>query len=437
MKAPAICFAVLALGCSSESLPDEPDEPGEVDSPTYYQDVAPILYTNCVGCHQEGGIGPFELDTPDAAVSTASVIAYSVSERLMPPWPPGELSKPMLHERKLSDAEIDTLVAWSEAGAPLGDPDNPGPLAEPEVVDIGTVDMTFDIGVDYVPDVSLDDDYRCFLVDLDVAQAQAVTGFRVLPGNAKTVHHVIASSFSGDSRAALEALDAETPDRAGWPCFSGLVDSDVDARQTGSLGSWVPGVSAVEYPNGTARYLFKDNVAVVQVHYNLAGGSDPDRTAIELAFESPTAGLTPLGGLGLSNRTIEIPAGEERVEFNRTMTAAEWIAERGGQAPADGDGYVMGAGMHAHLLATEMQIAINGEPVLDIPKWDFHWQGSYQFQEPIRVGMDDTITLRCVYDNTNAHRAAQGLGNAVPVIFGDGTEDEMCLGSFSFVDELP
>ena len=39
--------------------------------------------------------------------------------------------------------------------------------------------------------------------------------------------------------------------------------------------------------------------------------------------------------------------------------------------------------------------------------------------------------------DSDAYRAAQGLGPAIPVTFGDGTEDEMCLGSFIAVDELP
>lgn len=75
--------------------------------------------------------------------------------------------------------------------------------------------------------------------------------------------------------------------------------------------------------------------------------------------------------------------------------------------------------------------------LLDIPRWDFHWQGGYTYTTPIQVFNDDLLSIECVYDNSDAHRASVGLGPSAPVRFGQGTTDEMCLGGFTVVDELP
>lgn len=89
-------------------------------TPTYYQDVKPILDSQCVACHKAGGIAPFPLTEPQDAVSKAQAIAAVTASGYMPPWPPGPDSAPFLNERKLSDVQKATLAAWAQAGAPLG-----------------------------------------------------------------------------------------------------------------------------------------------------------------------------------------------------------------------------------------------------------------------------------------------------------------------------
>jgi hypothetical protein len=88
--------------------------------PTYYVDVQPILEKNCVSCHTAGGIAPFSLETPEAAVKRASQIAAIVQSGSMPPWPPGSDSPAFLNPRKLGEASKQMLVDWAKAGAPLG-----------------------------------------------------------------------------------------------------------------------------------------------------------------------------------------------------------------------------------------------------------------------------------------------------------------------------
>jgi mono/diheme cytochrome c family protein len=418
----------------------EAGETGMAAAVTYYQHVAPILATECVVCHSPGGIGPFALDTPAAAQTYAPLIKIATRMGDMPPWPPGPLSPPLKHERRLTADEVALLAAWADAGAPLGDPATAAPAGPPNSVDIGTADMDLNIGVDYVPDSALTDDYRCFLVDTGMTENRMITGYRITPGNRKIVHHVITSLFAQSDRAGLQALDAQSPDRAGWPCVGGPVPTDSGLTADGSLGSWVPGVSSVVLPAGTGTAFRSGDLAVVQVHYNLRGGKDPDRTRIEvkLAPRGTEAQLQQLATVPLFKRLLVLPANQSGIVQESTRSAQLWA---GNKFYPDGDAQVVAVAGHMHTLGTRITIerknAQGTTVLLDIPHWHFHWQGSYQLTTPITVRADDQLTVRCIYDNTAERRAHEGVTSpVVNVGWGEGTEDEMCIGYVTVVDRL-
>ena len=100
------------------------------DQTVTFAEVAPILYENCIQCHNPEGGAPMSLTDYETAKVYAPLIKYrtGIKDRMgaMPPW---------YHERdigiqsfkgdmSLSDEEIAKLAAWADAGAPLGDPDS-------------------------------------------------------------------------------------------------------------------------------------------------------------------------------------------------------------------------------------------------------------------------------------------------------------------------
>ena len=97
---------------------------------TFTRDVAPILQRSCQTCHREGSIAPMSLLTYEEARPWARSISQKVQTRTMPPW---YIDKNIgvqgfRYDRSLSDAEIATIVAWVDAGAPRGNPaDMPPP----------------------------------------------------------------------------------------------------------------------------------------------------------------------------------------------------------------------------------------------------------------------------------------------------------------------
>lgn len=437
----ALLLAVVLAACGTDTS-DDPPTGTTADPVTYWRDIEPILYTNCVNCHTEGGIGPFPLDQPGFALNNALRIATETTARRMPPWPPGGDTPALLHTRSLTDAQIAAIKAWSDAGAPEGDPADQPAHQEPELIDIGPTQLHFDLGLDYTPDTSLSDDYRCFLADLGATAPGVATGFEVTPGNRAIVHHVIVGLFAAEDRAALQAMDDESPDRAGWPCVGGLTPTDGGVRQTAALGSWVPGVSAVAYPAGTGTPIQAGQLAVIQVHYNLLGGSDPDRTkvAIAMAPADQASKLIRLGGLTLIRHNLTIPINDAAAVNQQAATANQWRALRGG-GQALQKAYILGAGGHMHLVGKHITLtrsnAAGTTTLLDIPDWNFHWQGDYQYVQPIEIAGSDTLTIRCEYDNSTQNRLTKGLPPGVAVSWGEGTQDEMCLASLQVVDRLP
>ena len=99
---------------------------------TYASDVAPIIQRNCQICHRPGAIGPMSLLTYEVAKAYAPLIKMKVESRMMPPWhiDPAIGIQEFKNDVSLTDEEIQTIVQWVDAGAPLGDPaDMPPPVA--------------------------------------------------------------------------------------------------------------------------------------------------------------------------------------------------------------------------------------------------------------------------------------------------------------------
>ena len=94
---------------------------------TYHKDVLPIVQENCQTCHRPSGhnisglVAPMSFMTYEETRPWARAIARKVESREMPPWFASEPKGVFENERGLTDAEIDTILTWVEAGAPAGD----------------------------------------------------------------------------------------------------------------------------------------------------------------------------------------------------------------------------------------------------------------------------------------------------------------------------
>ena len=441
--------------------------------PSFSKDVAPIVQQKCAGCHQLGGIGPFPLETARQISARASLIAAAVQTGVMPPWPPGAKSPSYVGEstRKLSARERATILAWARAGGRTDGPAlEPRPPAETRVRPGETI-LDLRMPVAYRPSApkGTTDDYRCFLLDPQTSADMSVTSARIEPGARKVVHHVILFRITRSQVAEARQLDAKAR-RQGWRCFgdtglsldssAGIQDSLNDANW---VAAWAPGWGGNRLPEGTGVPLPAGSQIVMQVHYNLLNGRAPDRSRAVLTAAPASAKLEPLRTMLLPGPVeLACAKGEGGRLCSRTEALFELSRKYGSEAGFVPAGLLLlcrgnastprpsaistcdrriaqpttihVAAGHMHLLGDAIRLELNpGTPrsriLLDIPRWDFHWQNAYQLRRPIQAKAGDVVRVTCRH---NVHKRMNG-GHGVPktpryVLWGEGTTDEMCLG---------
>ncbi|MEW5853566.1 MAG: monooxygenase [Myxococcota bacterium] len=420
-----VVTAVVVAGCTGKSAAPEATTPEP--TVTYHHHVRPILESRCVGCHTAGGIGPFPLTTFEETWHVRDLILHSVVRRTMPPWPPAQGCTDYLGDPSLSDGQIATIQRWVDGGGPAGtEVTTLSHATEPPR--LSRVDLTLRMPVDYLPQQS-PDDYRCFILDWPEDEVSYVSGFRAHPGNASVVHHVIAYSIPPQLVDDVLALD-DADTAPGYECFGGpgVMPRSVGARP-GWLGAWAPGGQGSDYPAGTGVRVAPDSKVALQIHYNVSSGDGLDRTEVEFKLDShverealvlPFANPDWFRGVGM-----DIPAGGVDVMHTFAFDVTGFMSMLSEGHIPDGPVRVYSAALHMHMLGRSGWIGIQRaggeyECMLDIPRWDFHWQNSYGFVEPKTVHPGDLVNIECHWDNN--------APDADDVRWGEGTGEEMCLG---------
>lgn len=418
----AILATAAIAACAGQPEPDRADDsaPDSAPVPTWHADVAPIVAHSCDGCHAPGGVGTPTWDGPEAAAAWAPAIADAVAGRRMPPWQASDGCNDYDSDLSLDDADIATLVAWADGGAPLGDPLTAAPIGTPfEAPGLARTDLELRMPAPYTPSAREgSDDYRCFLLEWPYEQDVWVTGYEVRPGDLSTVHHVIPFIIEPGSAGTYEALD-DAEEGAGYTCYGSPGGGLTALANMRWMGSWAPGSGAAVLPEGKGIRVRPGSLIAYQVHYNLAATPDP--------------------GADLSGLALQIETERQGWADIQPWTDVAWVAGAGMEIPAQTDGvqhrfsYPIGEGeagfsfhsasVHMHQLGRGARMWIEHADgsetcLVDYQDYDFNWQRGYRLREPVAVGPGDTVQLSCTWDNpTDAD-----------VRWGDGTGDEMCLG---------
>jgi hypothetical protein len=304
------------------------------------------------------------------------------------------------------------------------------------------------------------DDYRCFLLDPELADDEWLTGTTVQPGNPEVVHHVILFQVPPEQIDAAEQLDAQE-DGEGWTCFGGTgLDRFQNVDDAAWIGAWAPGGEESVRKPGLGVKLRADSRIIMQVHYNLLAGTSPDVSAAQLRLAPGDRDMQQLHTM-LLPAPVELPCRAEyadgplcdrdaamfdvldRFGPEGSQTANALYLLCGGEPKAgqvqsctrtvNEPMTIHAAGGHMHLLGREIRIETNpGTPeaktVLDIPVWNFDDQGARDI-DPISLDPGDTVKVTCKH--------VQWLRDVLPsfegqpdryIVWGEGTTDEMCLG---------
>ncbi len=440
--------------------------------PNYYQHVKPILEANCLTCHVENGIAPFKLTDAASAVQFSRSVYLAANAKRMPPWMPGGESPAFLHTRGLLSDEITILANWSWSGAPLGNPENAKTAIPSEIPVSIRNDLKLEPEYDFAPNAQLSDEYRCFTLDPKFKTDRFVTGFNITPGNPKLVHHVLVYELPTNLQPEVKTKESQEKDsRGGYTCFGGAgLSSPVPL-----VSAWVPGSSATRFPVGTAAKVKAGSKLLMQVHYNLFNGTGTDQTKLTLELGNPDQSFKTLLNFGPA-APVEIPCpgdypsntsdpcnrsaayarvlalnnsgGNQRRRDGRTLTQCQKQLEDYTK-PSDRSQIttscdypvppvqleIRGIAGHMHYLGKNIKVEINPDKpekrkvLLEIPRWDFHWQGFYWLQKPVLVNPGDIVRVSCTFDNSQKNQPYLNGAQQKPhyIVWGESTGEEMCL----------
>jgi mono/diheme cytochrome c family protein len=377
---------------------------------TYAKDIAPILYQNCASCHRTGEIGPFALMSYTDAKKRAAQLVSVTESRFMPPWHADSHGE-FRDERKLTPEQIATIREWVAAGSPEGSPSAvPAPPKFPQGWSLGKPDLTLEPTKAYTLAAEGGDVYRCFVIPSGQTEDRYVAAIEVRPGNAKVVHHVIAYL---DVSGKAKQVEAQNKDgQPGYTSYGGI-----GTTPSGALGGWAPGNLPRLLPDGVGTLLPKGSDVVLQVHYHRSGKAETDQTRIGIYFcKKPVdkrMRILPVFGM------LSIPAGEA----NYTV--------HGFPMNLGNDATILGVMPHMHLLGHDMTVTAtmpdnSKKTLVHVPNYDFNWQTTYMYKEPVKVAAGTRVGLTAHYDNSssnprNPNRPPKQIG------WGEQTTDEMCI----------
>jgi mono/diheme cytochrome c family protein len=295
-------LVMLSIGLLAVMLAVTAERRSSAAAVTFTKDVAPILYKSCAECHRAGEIAPMSLMSYQEVRPWAKSIRERIVEGSMPPWSADPKHGHWANDPRLSQKEIETIVAWVNAGAPKGDDKDLPPAPKfAEGWTIGTPDAVVQMQEEYTVPADGTVPYLYFSMPTNFTEDKWIQAMEIRPGNRSVVHHVIAY-----------AQDVNVKDTA--PGGEGEL-----RRGRVHLGGITPNKTGFAFEPGTAKLIKKGSNIVFQMHYTTNGVASKDRTKIGFVFAKEPAKREVLTGNAMNTRFV-IPAGDGNYEVKSSKT---------------------------------------------------------------------------------------------------------------------
>jgi len=476
-----LVFVLLAAmtAWSAEIPSTTPDQTSLV---TFNKDVLPILQDNCQVCHRPGGIGPMSLLTYENARPWAKAIKTAVVNKQMPPWFADSHYGEFRNAPKITEANINTLVAWADSGAREGNPADKTAKA-PQWVDgwriqpdvVVSMPNAYKVGATGVGEI------KEFIIPSPFKEDTWVTSIEIRPGDPSVVHHVIVQipeqasaqvfkklAVQGQAFVAPETAKAQitqvqtekdavfrpavlvtggAPARidafndafnAGVARFNGGIGGSYNdiivrnmERQTGKgafmtmEAVYAPGSQPLDFRYTDSAKLIPGGKPIrIEVHYTPNGKETTDKTMVGFTLAK-----------GPAARQFVIMAPEHLVDIRKPIPAGDGNWETSGELTFEQDADLVWFMPHMHLRGKDMTFRLiypNGrdETVLSA-KFDFHWQLGYESERPIKVPKGTRMIVTAHHDNSVANRSNPAPAQIVG--WGEMTSQEMMLPWFGVI----
>jgi hypothetical protein len=401
-----LLFAGL-LGLATVPLSMRATAEENAKSVTFNKQVLPILQKNCQTCHRPGEIAPMSFLTYKDTRPWAKAMKEAVVNRQMPPWFADPAYGHFANDRRLSDADIQTISAWADNGAVEGDPKHmPPPVTFQDGWNIKP-DMIIEMPKDFNVPATGTVNYQNILVKVNFPEDVWVVAAEMRPGNPKVLHHGRVLVRPPGSEFMKDAVPGDAYETGS------LVMAKGESPET--LGKFNPGLGAQNFSLfDSAKFVPKGSDLVFNLHYTSIGKATTDRSRVGLVFAKKPPKLRYFMHNGPTALNLAIPPRDENAEIVSEMTA-------------NVDMQLVYMQPHMHLRGKDYEFRLiypSGKAeTLFKAKWDFNWQMGYDLDKPLFVPKGTRIIGVAHYDNS-----ANNKYNPDPekrVNWGDQNWDEM------------
>lgn len=381
-----------AVGCHIGRISRKPPT-GNI---TYYQDVAGVLQRRCAECHRAGQVAPFELAAYRDAASWSETIREVLIEGRMPPWHASPEFGEFSNDRRLPEAEKQTLLDWIDNGMPEGEAAaQPAETKLAEGWRISKPDFEISMPKSFTVPAKGTVEFQYFVVDPGFTEDVWVQEAEVRPGNRAVVHHLI----------LYYAEPGRNPKRGEAPLFN-------------AIAIYAPGLPPAVFPPGTAKRIPAGSRLGFEVHYTSNGSEQIDRSLAGLVFADPKLVKQELRTVIAVNTQFHIPPG-----------AADYRVEAEYRFDQDMRLYSLLPHMHMRGKSFRFDAVFpdgRRETLLDVPRYDFNWQYSYLLAQPKRMPAGAVVHCTATFDNSSDNLA--NPDPAATVGWGETTAEEMMIG---------
>ncbi len=437
--AAVVIVALPGVAVAAEAAPAE----ARADDVTYAEDVAPIIFNNCLVCHRPGQVAPMPFRDYKETRPWARAIKDKVQSREMPPWFADPQYGEWLNDRRLSQEQIDTIAAWVDAGAPMGEASD---IPEPPMFsdnwalgDLGDPDLIVPMPVTVEVPADGEEGYQQFYVKNDLTEDKFIKGIEVRPGNRAAVHHAVIDMArlppcsELDDRGQLTPVpDCERDDGGQQFVFS---------RESYKLIGYAPGKGFQRYREGTGKRISPGWYYRFDQHYTPIGTSQTDRTEIGFWFHDQPVQTEMIqkmvsgsGAFIAESTEVVASEGQRRPRVpNIPPNAGDWKLVA--TTPFAEDITLFALAPHMHLRGKDMRYVLvrpdgSEETLLSVPRYDFNWQLFYELVEPIAIEAGSKLMTVGHFDNSIKNRY-----NPAPdseVYWAEQSWDEMFNGFYEY-----
>ncbi len=368
-------------------------------TPTFSEDVAPILQAKCQRCHRPGQIAPMSLVSYADARPFAPAIRFAVSSGRMPPFHAEGPIGYWKDDMRLTPYQKQILLDWADGGAPEGDPadlppsptwnDSPWPLGEPDLV------LHFPA---HAAAPIYQDEWVTLFADPPFPHELWARAVQVRTRSTRAVHHSTLSLVSPETELP--------PDRKTFDDVTSAV---------GGLYTWFPGLDFDPLPAGQAIRLPAGDRMVARTHFAPTRKPETEQMEVGIYFADGVVEKVQKRIAIQFIRRLVIPPGAS----NFTLVGKKEFPE---------SGVITHFRAHMHLRGKSSRILLRypdgrEEKVFDLPRYNFNWQRYYYLAQPLRVPTGTVAVFEGVWDNS-----ALNPNNPDPTAWctwGQRTVDEM------------